>query len=191
MIWWKALADTIKIWLNTLLRSVAWYWKLIIMIGCSFFATLLITPIPIADISFIGVIEERLNFWWYALNIILIAFTDTVFALLTYILSHKIIYYITKTKKFKNPKRQIRSDKRTEKFRNKLNRLEERIANKKYADLTVFLAGATPLPYTMTIYAAATLNYSKKKLVLISFISRLIKYTAVALLFVLGYKTFS
>ncbi len=63
------------VWLEGLLNSVALWIKYIIMMVCSFFATLLPMPVPIADISFIANLQAFNSLYWYSIIIMTITIT--------------------------------------------------------------------------------------------------------------------
>lgn len=159
-------------WLNTVLSAVSWWVKLIIIVISSLLSTLLPLPPPftLADIAFLGSIGHINSIWWIAGLVLFIAAFDTAFAVVTYLLSHKLSRAI------------VRNEKKRQKLDELLLKLE------KQAPLWLFIAGATPFPFTLTIYAAATLKYDLKKFTIIIAASRLTKYIVVATLYYLGYR---
>lgn len=159
-------------WLNTILKSVVWWTRIGIMTVCSFFATLLPMPIPIVNLALIVTLESFANIYWYLIVTLIVATTDTLFAIVTYVLGGKL------TEKF------VKSDKKKEQLEN----IKEKLRNNKLADFWVLLAAATPLPFTFTIYACSILKYDLKKFIIIIYIGRIIQYAVIALLWTLGYN---
>lgn len=160
------------VWLEGLLNSVALWIKYIIMMVCSFFATLLPMPVPIADISFIANLQAFNSLYWHSIIIMTITITDTAFAVITYKLSDRLTRVL------------VRSDKR----KKQLESLKCKISNNKLADVWVFLACATPIPYTLTIYASSILKYDLTKFIIINVFGRLLKYVIIAVAFYFGIK---
>lgn len=142
------------------------------MVVSSFICTTLPLPIPLADISFMATLRAFNSLYWYSIIIITITITDTIFAILTYKLGHKL------------SSRFVRS----EKAKARVSKIKDKLENNKWADLWVFLASATPLPFTLTIYATSILSYKMEKFIPLIFIGRLVKYTAVGLAFYFGYN---
>lgn len=157
-------------WLNGILSAVSWWVKLIIIGGTSFLATLLPVPIPIADIAFIGTVGHFKSIWWLIAIILFITILDTIFAVLTYRWSHKLSRVIV----------------RNEAKRKKLEEINEKLHRQ--APFWLFIAGVTPFPFTLTIYAAATLKYDIKKFTILMFFSRLTKYIVTGALYYLGFQ---
>lgn len=160
-------------WLN----KVKWYYKVIVMVVGSFLNTTLPLPPPLnfADISFVANLQAFNNIYWYIIVIAIITLTDTIFAVITYKLGHKITRFA------------VRSDKKRE----QLNNVKTKMENNKWADVWVLLASATPLPYTLTIYACSVIEYKMGKFVVINLIGRAIKYSGLAVAFYYGLKIFN
>lgn len=182
-------------WLEIILGKVAWWVKGLIMIASSIICTMLPSPIPIADISFIANLQAFNNFWWYVIVILVITTTDTIFAIITYFLGTKLTNRFIKTEKAKKKLDKIKTtllngnkDMRWRLLQLNAGVLRVRFGRVNWADVWVFLASATPLPFTFTIYATAVLDYKMKKFVPIIFIGRLVKYIWVAIAFYLGYN---
>lgn len=160
-------------WLN----KVKWYYKVIVMVISSFLNTTLPLPPPFnfADISFIATLSTYKLWWWYVITILIITLTDTIFAVITYKLGHEITRFA------------VRSDKKRE----QLNNVKTKMENNKWADVWVLIASATPLPYTLTIYACSVIEYKMGKFVVINLVGRAIKYSGLALMFYYGLKIFN
>lgn len=144
--------NQIRVWLSNLLRGFPWYYRLPLMVVCSALATMFPLPVPVADISYLVVLEYKQNVWWFISNLLIITITDTLFAYVTYIYSNSLIKLLRKNKKS------------IEKYNN----IKAKLL--KQSPFWLFIAGATPFPFTLTIYAIASLDYSKKNFTYIIFI---------------------
>ncbi len=162
----------IVIWFNNLLSGVAWWVKGIIMIISSIICTMLPSPIPLADISFIATLQSFNSIYWYLVVVGVITIVDTGFAVITYQLGGKL------TSRFM----------RKEKSKEKLEKIKSKLHNSKLADIWVFLASATPIPFTLTIYAASAVEYKIEKFLPLILFGRLLKYSIVAVAFYFGYN---
>lgn len=176
---------------------MVWWVKVLIMVVNSLIATTLPTPIPIADLSFIATIQAFHNFLWFAIIVLIITTTDTIFAILTYKLGHKLTDIFVRREKTKRKLANIKA-----RLSNKNNDFMwrsydmvlsgelsyVRLGGINWVDVWVLLASATPFPFTLTIYATSVLGYENKKFVPIIFFGRLIKYTVIAIAFYFGIK---
>ena len=159
-------------WLQSILAVVPLWVKILIMVAMSIICTMFPSPIPLADISFITVLEQYNSVYWVILIALIIAITDTAFAVITYLLGDKLV------------KKLIKKDKQKE----KLERIKSKIQNNKWADVWVFLASATPIPFTLTIYASSVLEYKKDKFAVLIGIGRIVKYMVIGFAFYYGYN---
>lgn len=103
-----------------------------------------------------AVTDPTLRFW---LNFTGSIIFETLWAIPTFLLSYKLIRIFIKKPSAKQ----------------KLERVVEKF--KKQSDFIILLAAATPFPFTLTIYAAGALNYSLKRMLVLIFIGRIIKYS--------------
>lgn len=159
-------------WLNAVLSAVNWWVKLIIVGVTSFLATLLPLPIPIADIALGGTIGHFDSILWLVFLVVFITTLDVVFGVITYKISHKLSGLL------------LRSDKR----KKQVEKMRVRLKDNKWADAWIFLASATPIPWTLTIYAASVVEYSTKKFVIVATLGRFVKYAIVSVIFYFGLK---
>ncbi len=142
------------------------------MVASSGMTTMLPSPLPINDISFIATLQAFNNLYWFSIIIFVMTLSDMIFAIITYYLGHRL------TDRFVKSEKAIK----------RLDDIKGKLESNKWADLWVFLASATPLPFTFTIYGTAILEYEIKKFVPIIFFGRLVKYTILAIAFYLGYN---
>lgn len=126
--------------------------QIIRLIIGSLIATLLPLPINAIDVVIATTSHNRI-----ILNTILAPIFDTVFAVITYLLAHKLVRLFAKNSKGLKQSQLM------------LNRGK---------DIGLFIASATPAPFTLTIYVIGIVGYGKTLLrfMLIVYIGRLIKY---------------
>lgn len=144
--------------------------KILILIVSSFIATLLPLPFPVVEGSLLTVLDINNTILWYGAIAMLVTITDTIFGVITYLLSGKLSHLV------------IRSEKRKQQLEN----IHEKL--KGQAPFWLFVAGATPFPFTLTIYASAVIKYDLRKFVILMFFSRLVKYGVIVSLWGLGYN---
>lgn len=193
------------IWLNKTLASVAWWIKIIVMIFSSFVSTLLPLPPPLAfaDIAFTGTLAHSDSYYWLLFTILTISITDVIFAVVVYKFANRLTYKIVKSEKKREQLHNIQkrlkdvslvsNDRIHIGYKNtwrkitygKIKKIRFSRINK--TDLWIFLSAATPLPWTLTVYAASVVEYEKKKMIPLMLIGRIIKYTVLGSLLYLGF----
>ena len=136
----------------------------------SLIATVFIFPISSLDAYFIATFNDY-NIY---LTILIMVICDIITAIMTY----KFTFWLT-------PKL-IKKEKTKEKMKS----LQEKV--RKWGWGALFIAAATPLPYTLTIYAAGVVGYNNlSAFIFATGLGRLTKYIMVALLTFYGIKFFS
>lgn len=123
--------------------------------------TLLTLPVSALDVKLIAIFGDPLRYTsFYSIFVLVFAvIADTFFAIVGYRFARNLSkLFVKKQKKLK--------DKET------MNNLLD-----KYGSIAVFLAAATPLPFTVAVYYAGAIKFHFKKFIIFTGAGRLFKYS--------------
>lgn len=135
------------------------------LLGFSFIATTLLLPVSAVDTYYAATFTK----YFFPITVFLIIVFDVITAYFAHKFTHLLTSLIIKSQKNKN----------------KLKRVGERLQSKGRWGMVVF--AATPLPYSLAIYTFAAANVPYKAIVIPLVIGRTIKYSVLTILLYWGW----
>lgn len=196
--------NTITTWLADKMMFIPWWAKITILVLMSLITTMFPAP-PLADTALLASLGHFASIYWFIILVLIVTLADTIFGIITYYVGNKVTNKIT-VRMSRRREHQKKYSLHINPLKAKVKRLDfeafklkrrakrdkqqgdiiKRLQKSRWAGLFIFVAAWTPIPWTLTIYAASAIKYDIKYFIPVVFLGRLIKYAAYGVLFYLS-----